>query len=150
MRPGTIVHQYDLRCPAARAFEVYVGRTGDWWHPDYTPDPASFEDLTIEPGAGGRVFLTHRGMGEFDIGRVTVWEPPERLVYSSVLGQEPDQPSEIAVTLTPRGGGCRFRFEHGGWHAGNAADRDKFTEWPRILDRFVSLAEQSPRDARDD
>jgi hypothetical protein len=37
--------------------------------------------------------------------------------------------------------GCNFRFEHGGWNDGNAADRDKVSEWPEILDRFVALAD---------
>jgi hypothetical protein len=117
-----IVHEYELRCGVERAFGVFA-RAGEWWHPDYTPDAGTFEDLTIEPGVGGRVFLTHKGMGEFDIGRVTVWEPPGRLVYTSTLAQVPDHPSEISVSFTAAGEGCRFHFEHGGWNEGNAPDR---------------------------
>jgi len=55
----------------------------------------------------------------------------------STLAQAPDHPSEISVTFTPGGEGCRFHFEHGGW----TDDRGKFSEWPPLLERFVDLAD---------
>ncbi|GAA1619623.1 hypothetical protein GCM10009744_02880 [Kribbella alba] len=131
-----IVHEYDLRCGAEQAFEVYVA--GQWWHPKYTPDPGSFEKLTIGPES---VVLTHRGLGEFVIGQVVESSPPSRLVYTSTLAQTPEWPSEITVAFTPGADGCHIGFEHGGWNDGNAADRKKFSDWPEILDRFVALAD---------
>ena len=59
-----IAHEYDLRCSPAHAFDVYVNRIGEWWHPDYTANPHSVEAVTIEPRAGGRVYATHRDEGE--------------------------------------------------------------------------------------
>jgi hypothetical protein len=37
------------------------------------------------------------------------------------------------------GPGCIFRFEHGGWNETNAATREKFGDWPVMLDRFAAL-----------
>jgi hypothetical protein len=137
-----IVHEYPLRCSAERAFEVFTARIGAWWHPEYTADPTTLRGVTIEPRVGGRVYATHEGDPAGDgWGQVLVWEPGRRVVYSSTLAQSAEHPSEISVSFTPRGDGCWVRFEHGGWDDGNAADRRKFTDWRRILDRFATLAD---------
>jgi hypothetical protein len=69
-----------------------------------------------------------------------VWEPGRRLVYTSTLALTREHPSEISVRFTPHGQGCRMRFEHGGWNAGNASYRAKFGDWALILDRYAALA----------
>ncbi len=139
-----IVHDYVLRCDAERAFEVYTRHIAAWWHPSYTADAETLTAVRIEPGVGGRVYEAHSDGREYDWGRVTVWEPGGRLAYTSTLAQPPDHPSEVTVEFTSHDGGCRMRFEHGGWNADNAADRSKFTEWPNILDRFAALADGAP------
>ena len=49
-----IVHEYDLVCTPELAFDVYTRRIGEWWHPDYSADPATLQTVTIEAGVGGR------------------------------------------------------------------------------------------------
>jgi uncharacterized protein YndB with AHSA1/START domain len=136
-----IAHEYRLRCSPERAFAAYAGQIGRWWHPLYTANPETLQAVTIEPRVGGRVFATHGDLGEVDWGRVTTWEPGRRLAYTSVLAQDRAHPSEIRVDFLPDDGGCLVRFAHGGWHAANAPDRKKFGDWPRLLERFVALAE---------
>jgi uncharacterized protein YndB with AHSA1/START domain len=138
-----IVHVYELRCGVESAFDTYVERIGEWWDPAYTVNAATLKTVTIEPHVGGRVFATHLDEGDFEWGRVTLWEPPHRLVYTSWLAQIPEHASEISIELAPTDLGCSFRFEHGGWTAANADDRAKFSEWPRILARFIALANGS-------
>jgi uncharacterized protein YndB with AHSA1/START domain len=140
MAVESIVHEFDLDCAPERAFEVYTSRIGEWWDPMYTANPQTLEAVTIEPGVGGRVFASHREEGEHDWGRVTVWEPGQRLAYTSTLAQDQGHPSEVTVQFAPKGDGSHVRFEHGGWHEGNLADRMKFTEWPVILQRFAMIA----------
>jgi uncharacterized protein YndB with AHSA1/START domain len=139
-----ILHEYDLSCTPEAAFDVYVNRIGEWWPPNYTANAETLEAVTIEPGVGGRVYEAHRGGDAFTWGRITVWEPTRRLVYTSTLAQTRDHPSEISVRFTPNGDRCSVRFEHGGWNEGNASDRGKFSEWPVILDRFAALANGAP------
>jgi len=136
-----IVHAYPLRCPARHAFDVYVGRIGEWWDPRYTPDAAAFLGATIEPRVDGRVYFTMRD-GEHEWGRVRRWEPGRRLVHSFTLAQPANTPpSELAVTFADDGTGCTLHFEHRGWTAANAADRHKFSDWRIMLDRFAALAQ---------
>jgi hypothetical protein len=135
-----IVHEYALTCDPAKAFDVYVQRIGEWWHPKFSANPETFRNVTIEAGVGGRVYLTHADLGELDWGRVTAWESGHRLTHTSTLAQTREYPSEITVRFTPSAEGCTMRFEHGAWNEGNAADRAKFSEWTVMLDRFAALA----------
>jgi hypothetical protein len=135
----TITHEYALPCSAARAFETYTRRIGEWWDPRYTANAETLEAVHIEPRVGGRVYATHADIGEDEWGEVTVWEPGERLVHTFTLAQDPAHPSEIAVEFTVAGGGCTMRFSHGGWTRANGAVRPKFRDWSVILERFVAL-----------
>jgi hypothetical protein len=142
-----ITHEYALRCSVEHAFATYAGRIGEWWDPRYTANADTLESVTIEPRVGGRVYATHREMGEDAWGEVTVWEPARRLVHTFTLAQDPRHPSEVAVEFVPREGheqaatGCMLRFAHGGWTEANEAVRKKFGDWPVMLDRFAALAD---------
>jgi hypothetical protein len=131
-----------LRCGAEQAFDVYTGRIGDWWDPRYTAHAETLEAVTIEPRPGGRVFATHGDIGIDDWGEVTVWDPGRRLVHTFTLAQDPAHPSEVSVEFLPAGDGCTIRFAHGGWNEGNAAVREKFSDWSLLLDRFAALSER--------
>lgn len=137
-----ISHRYDLACGVERAWDVYVNRIGEWWHPQYTTDPTGFAGVTIEPRIGGRVSTSYHD-GHVEVwGAVMTIEPERLLVHTSTLAQNPEHPSLISVRFSPRGdASCRVDFAHGGWDDGNAGDRAKFSEWPRILDRFAALAD---------
>ena len=137
-----IAYEYPLRCSAAQAFYTYTGRIGEWWDPGYTANAETLQAVTIEPRVGGRVFATHRDLGDDDWGEVTVWEPGRRLVHTFTLAQDSRHPSEVAVEFGPGPGeGCTVRFAHGGWTEANAAVRQKFGDWPVMLDRFAALAD---------
>jgi uncharacterized protein YndB with AHSA1/START domain len=137
-----ITHEYVLHCSVEHAFSTYANRIASWWHPRYTANAETLDGVTIEPRVGGRVYATHRDLGQDDWGEVTVWEPPHRLVHTFTLAQDPGHPSEVAVEFAPDGGGgCTLRFAHGGWTEANADVRKKFGDWPVMLDRFTALAD---------
>ena len=141
LRP--IVHEYGLRCDPQGAFAIYTTRIGDWWDRRYSANPETFESATIEPWVGGRIYASHTDLGQHDWGEVTGWQPGSRVVHSFTLAQDPSHPSEVAARFEPAedGRGCSFRFEHGGWTEINVATREKFGDWPVMLDRFVALLE---------
>jgi hypothetical protein len=141
MDTDPFVHEYTLSCTPEHAFATFTERIGEWWHPDYSPDPQGLEDTAIEPRVGGAVTFRVREMGEVPWGKVTAWEPGRRLSFASTLAQSREHPSEITAVFEPSGDGCRMWFSHSGWTESNAADRHKFTEWPLILDRFKKAAE---------
>jgi hypothetical protein len=141
---AALAHEVALRCDAAQAFATYVDRIGEWWHPDYTANAETLEAVTIEPRRGGRVYATHRDLGEHDWGTVTSWETGRRLAHTFTLAQDAAYPSEVAVEFYPRAeGGCSVRLEHGGWTAENVAARAKFGDWPVMLERFAALLDRT-------
>jgi hypothetical protein len=138
-----ITHGYVLRSDPARAFATYTTQIGRWWDPRYTANPDTFESVTIEPWVGGRVYATHADLGQHNWGQVTIWEPGRRVAHTFTLAQDPDDQSEVAALFEPgeQGAGCSFRLEHGGWSRSNVTVRQKFGDWPVMLDRFIALAD---------
>ena len=136
-----IVHEFDLGCDPERAFDAYANEMGRWWLPDYTGNPATFTDVTIDPRLGGQVTERHSDGAEHDWGGVIAWEPGVRLAYTNTLGMNRAWPTIIRVGFTPTDGGTHVRFEHGGWDERNAAERDTFGDWGLLLDRYRRYAE---------
>jgi hypothetical protein len=135
-----IRHQVVVACTPVEAFDAWVDDIGQWWHPDYTPDPTRFRGAGIEPRVGGRVFLVDATLGDVEWGRVLAVARGALVVHTSTLGQDPEHPSRISVTFVPLDeGGTRVELEHGGWDEGNAPFRQKFTDWPLILDRYAAF-----------
>lgn len=88
------------------------------------------------------MYATYTDIGEHDWGEVTVWEPGARLVHTFTLAQDPQHPSEVAVEFAPTERGCTVLFAQGGWTKANDESREKFGDWPLMLERFAALANQ--------
>jgi uncharacterized protein YndB with AHSA1/START domain len=109
-----------LRVPAdpARAFEAFTAEIASWWQPDqlFQITPHGDGQLAFEPGAGGRL-VTHLDNGEtFEVGRISVWEPGERLVFGwRHANFSPEQSTEVEVRFEPVGDETRVSIEHRAW-----------------------------------
>lgn len=77
------------------------------------------------------------------MGRVTVWEPAERLafVYRSVHLPD-DLATEVEVRFEPVGGGTRVTLEHRGLEALPADEYARWREraWKRFMDVFAAYS----------
>ena len=135
-----VEHQVRVAVSPADAFQGYVERIGEWWHPRYSRDGATLRSVTIEPFVGGRVYATD-ATGEDDWGVVRVCEPGRLLVHSFWLAQDPDHPSEVSVEFVADPAGTQVNFSHGGWNEGNAAVRSKFGDWSVMLERYRAVVE---------
>ncbi|CAG7573120.1 uncharacterized protein YndB with AHSA1/START domain [Barrientosiimonas humi] len=140
-----LVFSYDLPCPAAQAFFVYVDGIGAWWPGTYTADPATFEGVTIEPRVGGRIYARYRGGQHDDWGEVTALEHGARLEHTFLLAHSSRTPSTVWVTFDDHDTGSRMVFRHGGWTSSNAFDRHRFSDWPVILGNYVEMVRASVR-----
>ncbi|TQL49135.1 glyoxalase superfamily protein [Ornithinicoccus hortensis] len=138
--PAPIRHRLELGCSSAHAFGVFTGRIGRWWDPAYSPDPDSFTGADIEPWVGGQVTMTSTSAAPYRWGTVTLWEPGRAYAQTFTLAQDPEHPSAVGVRFEPTATGCVVDFEHGGWTTDNAGSREKFTDWPHLLERFADLA----------
>jgi uncharacterized protein YndB with AHSA1/START domain len=100
-----------------RAFQAFVDEIGAWWRPSplfqTTPRPGV---LSFEPGEGGRLIETRTGGKVFEIGRISIWEPPRRLIfYWRQANFPPDLHTEVEVGFEAVGEETRVSIEHRGF-----------------------------------
>lgn len=94
----------------AKAFKVFTEEMATWW----ARGPANFYDgaravaKRIEPGVGGRYMEVYdEEAGDvLEIGRITIWEPGERLCYESLLDD-----TEVEITFVATESGTRVTVE---------------------------------------
>lgn len=141
MDTSPIVHEISLSCSPEHAFEVFTARIGSWWDPAYTGNPDTYTAVTIDPWMRGQVTERHSDGAEHDWGEVIAWDPPAKVAFSFTLDQDRSFPTVVRATFVPSDKGCQVTFEHDGWSEYNAAARDRFNDWPKILDRFAKEAE---------
>ncbi len=120
MSGGTsVTASIEVAVDPATAFEVFTQDIGAW----YKRGPHSFKDpkralgVRFEPGVGGRLIEVHdAATGEgIEWGRVLVWEPGARLVFSDLLSSAPPAPAtEVEVRFAPVEAGTRVTLEHRG------------------------------------
>lgn len=102
----------------ARAFEAFTAEIGEWWQasPLFMLTPRGDGRLRFEPGEGGRL-VTEWATGKvYEIGRISVWQPGERLVLSwRPANFRADQTTELEVRFEGVGEQTRITIEHRGW-----------------------------------
>ena len=103
---GVIV---EVEVDPATAFEVFTQEASAWWHRDRSlwGQPGA---MRFEPGVGGRLLLD----GRAEVGRVTVWEPGPRLVFSYGPPDSPER-TEVDVRFEATEFGTRVVLRHRGW-----------------------------------
>ncbi|TDC30094.1 SRPBCC family protein [Micromonospora sp. KC213] len=149
------VERYALRstllvpASAEQAFAVFTGALIDWWVPEYTwSGPAALAELGMEPQAGGMLYEIGPYGFRSDWGRVVIWDPPKRLVFTWQIGPDrvpvpdPAQASEVEVLFLPdSSGGTRVEVEHRHFDRHGAAAegyRQALTAgWHELLSRYL-------------
>jgi uncharacterized protein YndB with AHSA1/START domain len=109
-----------IAAPPDRVFEAFTAEIGQWWRPSglFPSSRRPAGRMAIEPGVGGRVTETHDDGEVVEIGRIRVWEPPDRLVFTwRPTSFGPDQETEVHVGFEPVAEGSRVVVEHLGWDA---------------------------------
>ena len=130
-----------------RAFEVFTREIELWWRPNrlFQFTPGRSGRLAFEPELGGRLIEIYDDGEEFEIGKIKVWEPPARLVFSwRQASFRLDQQTEVHVSFKAAGDETRVTVEHFGWdgipleHAARHsfplnAFQQRYAEWWRLL-----------------
>jgi uncharacterized protein YndB with AHSA1/START domain len=120
--PSSILVALRVAATPQRAFDVFTREIGLWWQHNglfqFTRRGAG--TLALEPGEGGRLTETFDDGSVFEIGRVRVWQPGQRLVLS--WRQEsfaPEQETEVHVSFEAVGQApdieTRVTVQHFGW-----------------------------------
>jgi uncharacterized protein YndB with AHSA1/START domain len=93
------------------AFKVFCEEMAAWW-------PGGFGGAearpTMEQRVGGRFFEKNPDGTEFDIGRITAYQPPEVVAFT---WRAPtwEAVTQVEVRFIAEGSGTRVELEHSGW-----------------------------------
>jgi len=97
--------------PVERAFGLFTGEFTAWWPNRYHIGQADVAEVILEPHEGGRWYERGVDGSECDWGRVLVWGPPHRLVFTWQINgswqfdPDPEHASEIEVLFAEEGPG---------------------------------------------
>lgn len=108
-----------VKATPERAFQAFTQEIGAWWRPSglFQTTPRAPGVLAFEPGEGGRLTETLANGKVFEIGRITAWEPPRRLVFGwRQANFPPDLATEVEVAFEAVGEETRVSIEHRGFH----------------------------------
>jgi uncharacterized protein YndB with AHSA1/START domain len=104
------------------AFRLFTEDVDVWWRggPRFRWHGERDGTVCFEPGVGGRFLEVYDlGAGDvFEVGRIQVWDPPHRLVFTfRARAFEPDESTEVEVRFVAAGEATDVTVEHRGWDA---------------------------------
>ena len=104
--------------PPSVAFDVFTRDIDRWWQrgPRYRHGGTQSGLIHLEPVVGGRLFESFGAGADapgFEIGRISVWEPPHRLTFSwRNTNYSPDESTEVAVEFEAKNAGTLVTVTH--------------------------------------
>ncbi len=150
MSTATATATVEVPCDPDTAFDVFTRDIGTWWRRGnhYWNDPDKSQQMRLEPFVGGRlveVYDLETGEG-FEIGRVLVWEPGKRLVFTWRSGNwQPAESTEVEIRFERSESGTRVILEHGGWDRAPSVRpsvREGYRDgWAELLGFYAQVAE---------
>lgn len=116
--PSRILVALRVRVTPERAFEAFTSEIGQWWQPNglFQFTRRGPGRLAFTPGPDGRLMETHADGEVFEVGRITVWDPPTELAFHwRQASFTPDQTTHVRVRFESVDLGTRVTVEHIGW-----------------------------------
>jgi len=105
-----------VRATPREAFEVFTQEIGLWWRPNQLFQLSPLGDGALRFDGQERLVTTLPNGNEFEIGRVSVWAPGERLVFTwRQASFAPDQVTRVEIRFEPVSDETRVTVEHRGW-----------------------------------
>ncbi|QGZ95035.1 SRPBCC domain-containing protein [Terricaulis silvestris] len=117
---SAVVVSLRVKATPQEAFDVFTQEIAAWWRPSglFQLTPRGDGELRFEPGETGRLVTTLPNGKDFEIGRVTIWAPGERLAFTWRQATfTPDQVTHVDVRFEALEQQTRVTVEHRGWDA---------------------------------
>lgn len=117
---SAVVVSLRVRASPQEAFAVFTEEIGVWWKPNglFPITPRGDGVLRFEPGEGGRLVTDLPNGKTFEIGRISIWAPGERLAFTWRQGTfAADQTTHVDIRFEGIGDETRVTVEHRGWDA---------------------------------
>lgn len=140
-----------VAAPPTVAFAAFSDGINAWWPRDYTWSGEMLQHVGIEPRPGGFCYEIGAGGMRLDWGRVSIWQPPDRLAFAWQVRRDrvpepnPAHASEVQVSFRRDGESTRVTVVHDGWgrHGeGGEAYRRDFAQagvWARLLEAYAAV-----------
>ncbi|MET0633370.1 MAG: SRPBCC family protein [Xanthobacteraceae bacterium] len=135
----------------AHAFDVFTSGLGRWWPRNMGIGRMPMKAAVMETRLGGRWYELAEDGSQATVGKIIVWEPPQRFVMTWEINSEwkPDSTvsSEVEVRFIADGANTtrveveHRKFEQMGAEGGASMRKDVDGGWPGLLERFKTEAE---------
>ena len=115
---SAVIVSLRVKVSPARAFEAFTQDIGLWWRPNalFQLTPRGDGVLRFDGREGGRLLSTLPNGRDFELGRISVWAPGERLAFSwrpATFSQA--QTTHVEITFEAIGEETRVTVAHRGW-----------------------------------
>jgi uncharacterized protein YndB with AHSA1/START domain len=134
----TIRKSIRVERPPPIAFRVFCEAIGEWWPKGPSFNGKVLIGMIIESRIGGRFFERYAGGTEYEIGRVTEYEPPHRVSFTW-RAPSWDRATQVQVRFTAEDSGTRVELEHSGWEQDDTLReiRKSYEQgWDFVLDQY--------------
>ena len=135
----------------ADAFDVFTSGLGRWWPRNMGIGRMPMKAAVMETRLGGRWYELAEDGSQATVGKIIVWEPPQRFVMTWEINSQwkPDSTigSEVEVRFIADGANAtrveveHRKFEQMGAEGGASMRKDVDGGWPGLLERFKTEAE---------
>jgi uncharacterized protein YndB with AHSA1/START domain len=140
-----------VNADAATAFAVFTADLDRWWPKSHHIGASPIRQSVFEPFVGGRWYTKCEDGSEVGVGRVRIWEPGQRLVFSWDINSEwkPDTSvaSEVEISFVAEGPEVtRVNVEHRHFEAmgetgGNKMRSEVDGGWPGLLALYAQAVD---------
>jgi uncharacterized protein YndB with AHSA1/START domain len=136
---------YDVACPVQHAWDVWTTKFSLWWPKAHTASGEPDAEVTLEPGVGGRLFERTSRREDIDWGRVTQWEPPNRLAYTWHIGHDASEATLVELSFVAVGeNATRLEIVQTGFdklgEVGLAYREGNTAGWGALIPNFIAVA----------
>jgi uncharacterized protein YndB with AHSA1/START domain len=118
--------------PVAVSFKLFCEEMSEWWIGGFRGKDSR---PRLELRVGGRFYERTPDGGEYEIGRVTAYQPPS-LVAFSWRAPSWEEITQVEIRFSPENGGTRVELEHSGWEQSartRDAQKNYDTGWGMVL-----------------
>lgn len=124
------------------AFKLFTDEIDRWW-PLATHSVAKENAVScyFEGWVGGRIVEVMKNEEEAEWGKVTVWDPFQKVAFQWYPDRTPETAQVVTVTFSEHEGGCLVELVHAGWETLGSeamAKRNGYvTGWDFVLGKYV-------------
>lgn len=102
--------------PVEQAFNLFTAGLARWWPLGrYSVSQERAITCVMEPRVDGSLYELRDDGERFLWGRVLVWDPPHRVVFSWHPGRDAETAQEVEIRFSAQGHSTRVDLEHRDW-----------------------------------